>query len=406
MTLQIKGISNDGSISVMELLGLIPDELIAELAEELSVDKWVRKLKAGYFFKLIIFSLLNSERISLRTMEDNFEDPIFRLFAPAIAADKITWTGIRERLINIKSVFFRKLYEAVYKKARKLYSSSELGKYHIRRYDSTMIATFSHLLKGMKVGNTKKGKTQVKLTTELTDDFLIRFQFYKDQEHLGEEVALKEVIEQVPKEEKGIRVFDRGLKSRASFDQFDDDDVKFLTRASENTRYDLVRPHTFDDSFQDNNELEFLEDNVVKLYKGGRNNLSKNEFRLVKFNIKSENKKLIFLTNVWDLEASEIAAIYKQRWDIEVLFRFIKQEMNLKHFVCNDTNAIQVMLYCAMIASMLILIFKRRNGIKSYKKAKFRFFKELLYSILLEALDHPDETERIKLALKKYVKRE
>ena len=406
MTLQIKEIPNNGPISVMELLGLIPDELIAELAEELSADKWVRTLKAGYFFKLIIFSLLNSERISLRTMEDNFQDPIFRLFAPAIAADKVTWVGIRERLINIKSVFFQKLYEAVYKKARQLYSSSELGKYHIRRYDSSMIATFSHLLEGMKVGNTKKGKTQVKLTTEMTDDFLIRFQFYKDQKYLGEEVALKEMIEQVPKEEKGIRVFDRGLKSRTSFDQFDDDEIKFLTRASENTRYDLVRPHTFDDNFQDNDELEFLEDIVVKLYKGGRNNLSKNEFRLVKFNIKSENKKLIFLTNVWDLQASEIAAIYKQRWDIEVLFRFIKQEMNLKHFVCNDTNAIQVMLYCTMIASMLVLIFKRRNAIKSYKKAKIRFFKELLYSILLEGLDNPDETERIKLALKKYVKRE
>ena len=409
MPKQIREIPDSNSVSVSELLTLIPDELIEELAEELSVDKWVRTLKASYLFKLIMFSLLNSERISLRIMEENFQDPIFRLFAPAIAADKVTWVGIRERLIKVKSAFFQRLYEEVYKQVGQLYSNKELGKYHIRRYDSTMIATFSHLLEGMKVGNTKNGKTQVKLTTEFTDDFLIRFQFYKDQDHLSEEVALKEVIQEATENDQAVHVFDRGLKSRVSLDEFDKGDIKLLTRASANIRYDFVRPHSLEDTFQDNQDIEFLEDSVVFLYKGGHKvakNRSEQELRLIKFNIKSENKPLNFLTNVWDIEPSKIAQLYKQRWDIEVLFRFMKQEMNLKHFVCNDVNAIQVMLYCTMIASMLVLIFKKRNQFKSYKKAKIRFFKELLYSILLDALDDPAETERIKLCLKKFIQRE
>lgn len=70
--------------------------------------------------------------------------------------------------------------------------------------------------------------------------------------------------------------------------------------------------------------------------------------------MKGEDKTLSFLTNVWDVEAPSIAQIYKSRWDIEVLFRFMKQEMNLTHFVCNEPNAIQVMLYCTMITSMLM----------------------------------------------------
>ena len=84
----------------------------------------------------------------------------------------------------------------------------------------------------------------------------------------------------------------------------------------------------------------------------------------------------------------------------------MKQEMNLTHFVCNELNAIKVMLYCTMIASMLVLIYKKQNGIKSYKKAKIRFFKELLYLILLEALDNPDELSRLKNTLKKFIQRE
>ena len=393
-------------VSVKELLELIPDELIKDLTEQLVIDKWVRKLKGGYLFKLILFSILSSERLSLRIMEENFEDPLFRLLAPAVAADEITWTGIRDRLMKVNSLFFQKLYESVYKKARELYGNKELSKYHLRKYDSTMIATFSHLLEGMKVGNTKKGKTQVKLTTELSDDFLIRVHFFKDQEHLSEETALKEVIKEVPKEKNSIQVFDKGLKSRATFEDFDNEDILFITRIAENGRYDVIRPHSFDDTFQDNEELEFIEDSVVKLYKSGENNPCENELRLIKYHIKGEDKMLLFITNVWDVDASVIASMYKQRWDIEVLFRFMKQEMNLTHFVCNDMNAIQVMLYCTLIASMLVLIYKKLNGIKSYKKAKIRFFKELLYLILLEALDNPNEINRIKSTLKKFVKRE
>ncbi len=288
MPLQIRK-TVDG-LSVTELISLVPDSLINDLAEELQVDKWVRTLKAGYLFKLVIFSLLSSERLSLRLMQDNFEDPIFRLFAPAIAADKVTWTGIRDRLMKVKSAFFEKLYKAVYQKVRQLYSSKELDKYHIRRYDSTMIATFSHLLEGMKVGNTKKGKTQVKLTTEFTDDFLIHMKFYKNQTHLGEEVALKEVIKEVDKEENDIRVFDKGLKSRLTFEEFAEDGLRFLGRLAVNSRFDLVRPFSFDDTFQDNEELSFIADSVVRLYKDGKHKPSEEEYRLVQYHLKGSGE--------------------------------------------------------------------------------------------------------------------
>ena len=84
----------------------------------------------------------------------------------------------------------------------------------------------------------------------------------------------------------------------------------------------------------------------------------------------------------------------------------MKQEMNLTHFVCNDKNAIQVMLYCTMITTMLVLIYKKQNNIKSYKKAKIQFFKELNYLILLEILEQPNELIRLKKILKSFLKKE
>lgn len=357
-----------------ELLALIPQELIDELAESLAVDKWVKKLKADYLFKLVLFSLLSSERLSLRVMEDNFEDPLFQALAPALCADDVTWAGIRDRLMKVNSSFFCRLYEIVYQRAAELYGDKRLHGYHIKRYDSTMISTFSHLLEGMKVGNTKKGKTQVKLTTEFQDDFLIRMQFYDDQAHLSEETALKEVIQQAETDDHSIHVFDKGLKSRKTFEDFDMDDVFFVTRLSEKPRYELLHPYWEDDGAQNTDELAFVQDSVVQVYKSGHH-LNQRRFRLIQFHIKEEDKSLFFLTNVWDLDAAQIASIYRLRWDIEVLFRFLKQEMNLTHFVCNDPNAIQVMLYCSMIASMLILIYKKKTRSSPIKKLKSVFSK-------------------------------
>ncbi|MCB9346598.1 MAG: hypothetical protein H6573_03690 [Lewinellaceae bacterium] len=135
-------------VSVSELLELIPEESVEQLAKDLVVDKWVKKLKATSLFKLVLFSLMSSERLSLRVMEEHYKDPLFQAYSPALAADEVTWTGIRERLIKIKPAFCRKLFELVYKRARQLYGDKSLSGYHIKRYDSTMIATFSHLLKG------------------------------------------------------------------------------------------------------------------------------------------------------------------------------------------------------------------------------------------------------------------
>ena len=87
-------------------------------------------------------------------------------------------------------------------------------------------------------------------------------------------------------------------------------------------------------------------------------------------------KPLWFLTNKFDLSIEEIIEVYKRRWDIEVFFRFIKQELNFKHFMSTNINGIKVILYMTLILAMLILMFKKLNNI-GYKIAT----KKILLSI-------------------------
>ena len=100
-------------------------------------------------------------------------------------------------------------------------------------------------------------------------------------------------------------------------------------------------------------------------------------FRLVIVQSKVEqDKQFYLLTNDFEISAKEIAQAYRRRWDIEVFFRFLKQEMNVSHLVSLNKNGIQVMLYMTLIVAMLILIYKKANKI-GYKTAKRRFSMEI-----------------------------
>ena len=63
------------AITANELLGLIPESLYQELTDELSVDKWVPKMKDTYLFKLLVFGILQTEDLSLRVLQEYSQTP-------------------------------------------------------------------------------------------------------------------------------------------------------------------------------------------------------------------------------------------------------------------------------------------------------------------------------------------
>ena len=66
----------------------------------------------------------------------------------------------------------------------------------------------------------------------------------------------------------------------------------------------------------------------------------------------------VFLSNNFKLSAKTIADIYKERWQIEIFFRWIKQNLKIKSFVGNSRNAVMTQIYVALIAYLLLCMFK------------------------------------------------
>lgn len=384
----------DTRVTAGQMLSLIPEDLHQQLTDELAVDKWVPKLKANFLFKLLIFSLLQTKELSLRVIEENSADKFFLALGPDLF-EPVSYGAIRHRLIQVEVKYFERLYEHLYEQLRGQYAKSKMSKHHLKIYDSTLISVFGHLLEGMRVGNTSKNKKQVKFTTELTDSLLVKVDFFKDQQHLSEHTALKEVINANSHEDKEIVVFDSGLQCRKTFREFDEAGMRFVTRGRKNLKYEIIKTLTKAEKLPTDEDLIYHQDCLVYLF-GDRGKRIEHPFRLVEVERKEDGKRLFFLTNIKDLKAEEIAYIYKQRWEIEVFFKFIKQEMNVTHFVCHDENAIKVMIYCTLIAAMLVLAYKQVNQIKSFKIAKIRFFKELHICIIGELLDEPKGVEWLK----------
>ncbi len=82
--------------------------------------------------------------------------------------------------------------------------------------------------------------------------------------------------------------------------------------------------------------------------------------RRIKFIDKESGKELIFLTNNFSLDAATITSLYKDRWKIELFFKWIKQHLRIKSFYGTSENAVKVQIYSAIAVYVLVAIIKKK----------------------------------------------
>jgi IS4 transposase len=371
--------SQKKNITVKELLSVIPDDKISTLAANTHVDYCTKVLYGRSVFYMILYSLLESDRTSLRTMEDIFNSVKFKFLFNLDQSKTVRYSSISERLSVMDVSFFEKLFEHFYSHLSQLYSKQELDKYNLVRVDSTMVAeTSAKLAQGMNFKHKNNSKKQAKFTVAFDGILPCNVETFLDQSQLNECLTIPQVIkDHAQKHKQQVYVFDRGVNKRSVFDELQGDSLDFVTRLNPGASYQSVEVLEQGDRLI--GDLKLLKDEIVYLYNWVNNRktkeLTKETFRL----ITTENKDgetLLFLTNLKEEKAENITALYRKRWDIEVFFRFVKQELNFSHFMSTNENGIKIILYMTLILSMLLLIYKRLNNI-GYKTAKRRFGIEL-----------------------------
>ena len=155
-------------------------------------------------------------------------------------------------------------------------------------------------------------------------------------------------------------VFDKGYCHYRWWTAIADQGAVFITRPKTTMRLDTVGERPIANPQGDGYTV--VEDSEVRFASSGD---SKLPIRLRRLRVaRTDGKTIALLTNDLKRTAVEIAALYKARWQIELLFRWIKQHLHIRRFLGNNDNAIRLQIFAAMIAYALLRIAARCHCIK------------------------------------------
>lgn len=321
--------------------------------------------------------MLGSEKLSLRVMETYLQSAKFKSFSGYDILDS-KYNSIRDRICTINADYFKKLFDAIFS----IYNKELKEEKALSKTDSTYVGLASKLFQGgMKNGQNVFDKRFVKYSINLKGSIPSSVKVFTEQSYVSEDLALPELINDTDCLEGNIVVFDRGIQSRTSFDQFTDSNKLFIGRANLHVKY-VAESDNYYGEKPENSTVTIVSDQTCHLYI--KNKKSKHKYRIIKATINESEQQIFFITNILDENAYLIAAWYKQRWEIEVFFKFLKQHLNANHLVSRDENGIKVMIYMTMILAILIIAYKKINNIKGYKIAKLKFELELENEIIKE----------------------
>jgi hypothetical protein len=353
-------------MQLSDLLRYIPDSELEFLAAETKVDHQVKKLSGITIFKLILFSMLHTNSISLRVMEEFVHHASFQTLSGF--KEKTRFNSIRDRIVTMNANFFEQIFLRLFDVFNKELSEQKA----IVKVDTTSVSISAKLVEwSLRSGGSNPKLRHLKLGIGLKGSLPCHVKIFTAKEATSDDVAIPETVLSSLNINQSIITFDRGVQSRNALTKLSEEKFIYVGRLNITNNYQLVSKSKVKRAAS-HDSVVIKEDIVCKLM-NRKKQWSDENFRIVKAEIKESNESIWFITNNKELSALEIAAIYKQRWEIEVFIKFLKQHLNLNHLVSRTENGLKVMIYMTMILAMLIIVFKRKNKIASYKIAKLRF---------------------------------
>jgi hypothetical protein len=194
-----------------------------------------------------------------------------------------------------------------------------------------------------------------------------------------------------------VALFDKAYNNYALFDKWNTDEIFFVTRLKNNAKETLLEEFDLLEATPNN----ILRDAKIALkYKDDKGLEKQVELRLVSFYHQEKNKVYYFLSNLFELPAEQIAMLYKKRWEIELLFKKIKQNFPLQYFYGDNKNAIQIQIWCTLIALLLITVMKK----KLTKSWSFSNLVSLLQKHLFSYVNFVDFFNNVDSYAKEFVK--
>ena len=145
-----------------------------------------------------------------------------------------------------------------------------------------------------------------------------------------------------------VVVDDRGYNDYRLFARWTERGVYFVTRMKENACYEVIEERPIPQ------RRRILTDQIIRLIGVGAEERCPHPLRRIEVDYPEKDEILVFLTNHLGFGASTVAAIYKDRWQIELFFKALTQNLKIKTFVGTSANAVKIQVWTALIALLLL----------------------------------------------------
>lgn len=153
-----------------------------------------------------------------------------------------------------------------------------------------------------------------------------------------------------------IMAMDRAYIDYGKFQQLTERGVIYVTKMKKNLRYSILSDIMYQ-STKGLMEVRIQHVEFVKQVKDGET--IRHKSRIITYVDEKKRKLISLLTNDMESDPEEIIAIYRQRWEIELLFKQIKQNFPLKYFYGESANAIKIQIWVTLIANLLLMVMQK-----------------------------------------------
>lgn len=365
-----------------QLLQLIPKHIIRDVTKHHHSDHYYKRFKTFDHLVTMLYTCFHGCK-SLREVTTGMMACTTRINHLGINYMPRRST-LAEANANRKEQLFGDLYHCLY---AHFYPDSRLLTKLEKRlfiFDSTTISLFSDIMKGggQKPAGKQKGGAKAHVLIKADED-VPRFVCLTEAK---ENDNIFTPMLRLPK--NSIVTFDRIYYGFKSLINWTKSGVTWVTRMHSLIAYVVLKTKEISEEGKQNGIIS-----DEKIIAGTRKRKDKMLARRIIYQDPISGKRLIFFTNNTRMKAITIANIYKKRWQIECLFRRLKQNYPLKYFLGDNENAIKIQIWCSLITDLLIKIVKDKVNRKwSFSNIAAMIRLHLMtYIHLIRFLQNPDK---------------
>lgn len=340
-----------GQPIIKQLLKLLSPDIIARTVSRHNSDRYYKRFKTYDHLVTMLYATLSgvSSLRELSTILLACEGRIGHLNLKHFPKRSTLSDANRNR----SSEVFASIYYGLFDTYRSFLSDSSplsLPVKHLKIVDSTTISLFGDILKGVgrnPINGKKKGGIKMHTMINALEDVpcLVRFSSAATHDHT--------FLKELGLEKGSFVVFDKAYNDYLQYLQWTENDIYFVTRQKDNAVYRGIEEFDLSDTTSD----AVLKDERISVQKKEKTI----ELRRIAYWDSEKEKVYGFISNNFLLGPDKIAAIYKHRWQIETMFKRLKQNFPLKYFLGDNQNAIEIQIWCGLIIQLLMLVVQRRT---------------------------------------------